>query len=272
MCFISVGHKGSISDDVLTVSVSSHFLPNFFKMLRTMNNISVCGARLNQSDPFHIGDRYGGIPLNLCTNLLGSCVLLILFLVIRKNAVRSVRAKLSLESLDNVNITMLLFGKQRVTKSLNEDEEQTSDLRLEQNKNSMGPDAIQYLTFQKYIIIYIAFTTFISIGILLIFDCPKILETFPKNLFLKKPEPSVVEVVDFPPFQAWCCPSISRGPNLVTPQSLVTLPWPTSVPTRQRRPCTSGYTSSSPSSCSQQPSSWWGYSQLASRWRTPTSR
>ena len=130
-----------------------------------MNNISICGARLNQSDPFHIGDRYGGIPLNLCTNLLGSSVLLILFLVIRKNAVKSVRAKLSLESLDNVNITMLLFGKQRVTKSLNEDKEQTSDQR--QDSNSMGPDAIQYLTFQKYIIIYVAFTTFISIGILI---------------------------------------------------------------------------------------------------------
>ena len=30
--------------------------------------------------------------------------------------------------------------------------------------DTMGPDAIQYLTFQKFIIVYILFTTFISIG------------------------------------------------------------------------------------------------------------
>ena len=29
---------------------------------------------------------------------------------------------------------------------------------------TMGPDALQYLTFQKFIIVYILFTTFISIG------------------------------------------------------------------------------------------------------------
>ena len=30
--------------------------------------------------------------------------------------------------------------------------------------DAMGPDAVQYLTFQKFIIVYILFTTLISIG------------------------------------------------------------------------------------------------------------
>ena len=82
-----------------------------------MNNIS-CGARFNQSDPFfHIGDRYGGIPLNLCTNLLGSLVLMILFLIIRKNAVKSVKDSLTVDARDSVEILMLLFGKQKLRKN-----------------------------------------------------------------------------------------------------------------------------------------------------------
>ena len=39
---------------------------------------NVC-IKFNQSDPFHIGDRYGGIPLNLLTNLIGWIILLLLF-------------------------------------------------------------------------------------------------------------------------------------------------------------------------------------------------
>ena len=82
-----------------------------------MNN-TTCGARFNQSDPFfHIGDRYGGIPLNLCTNLLGSLVLMILFLIIRKNAVKSVKDSLTVDARDSVEILMLLFGKQKLRKN-----------------------------------------------------------------------------------------------------------------------------------------------------------
>lgn len=34
--------------------------------------------KFNQSDPFHIGDRYGGIPLNLLTNTIGWAILLVI--------------------------------------------------------------------------------------------------------------------------------------------------------------------------------------------------
>ena len=44
--------------------------------------------KFNQSDPFQIGDKYGGIPLNLLTNLIGWIVLLVLFIFIRRNAVK----------------------------------------------------------------------------------------------------------------------------------------------------------------------------------------
>lgn len=124
-----------------------------------MNNSNYCGTRINQSDPFHIGDKYGGIPLNLCTNLLGSSVLIILFLLIRKNALKSVRASLTRDALYNVNITLLLFGKQRVFRGLTKEEEETRN-----GSESLGEDAVQYLTFQKYIILYIFFTTVVSIG------------------------------------------------------------------------------------------------------------
>ena len=33
--------------------------------------------KFNQSDPFHIGDKYGGIPLNLLTNTIGWAILLV---------------------------------------------------------------------------------------------------------------------------------------------------------------------------------------------------
>ena len=88
-----------------------------------MNN-TTCGARFNQSDPFfHIGDRYGGIPLNLCTNLLGSLVLMLLFLLIRKNAVKSMKASLAVDARDSVgNISLLLFGKYKLRKNFSKED------------------------------------------------------------------------------------------------------------------------------------------------------
>ena len=34
--------------------------------------------KFNQSDPFHIGDKYGGIPLNLLTNTIGWTTLMVI--------------------------------------------------------------------------------------------------------------------------------------------------------------------------------------------------
>ena len=37
--------------------------------------------KFNHSDPFHIGDKYGGIPLNLLTNTIGWTTLMVSSLV-----------------------------------------------------------------------------------------------------------------------------------------------------------------------------------------------
>ena len=156
-----------------------------------MRNQSSCTIRYSQSaDPFHIGDRYGGIPLNLFTNLIGSFVIVILFFVIRRSAARRVGKRIANDTLDNVeNITMILFGGR------NEDDSEENDVNNKTFKNStmkrrrfntndtddeghsivnrnegsskiedIGQDASQYLMFQKYIIVYLFFVTSISLG------------------------------------------------------------------------------------------------------------
>lgn len=40
----------------------------------------------NSTDPFHIGNPYGGLPQNLITNMIGVAIILLLFLVLRKRA------------------------------------------------------------------------------------------------------------------------------------------------------------------------------------------
>jgi hypothetical protein len=49
--------------------------------------------RLNQSDPFKIGNNYGGIPVNLVTNLICWAILIVFFLVVRKSTIRNVGRK-----------------------------------------------------------------------------------------------------------------------------------------------------------------------------------
>ena len=41
--------------------------------------------KFNQSDPFHIGDKYGGIPLNLLTNTIGWTTLMVRTTLFRWN-------------------------------------------------------------------------------------------------------------------------------------------------------------------------------------------
>lgn len=235
--------------------------------------------RLNQSDPFKIGNNYGGIPVNLVTNLICWAILIILFFIIRKSTIRNVGrkvAKTTIDGVDAVNTwTHIFFAGENtpaaVKKNLEEqlddlegktafiassfsaeaDEEpanstvygsiqdngengcvvresadgpdsggggaadgatsegnnglvvsaaaaaegarfsggsasklsrqQSVDKRIRSLKRGakiyrvrekslevlMGPDAVQYLRFQKYIIIYILVTTIVSLGIVL---------------------------------------------------------------------------------------------------------
>jgi len=194
--------------------------------------------KFNQSDPFHIGDRYGGIPLNLLTNFIGWSILIILFIIIRKNAVRAMGVRLASNTLQ---WTQVFFGgdsqhEDDSEESLDDDSEKPLNGTLVENldlhnntdivaedlpkddveitckdevdsvvvdylqpggdmadddvasrksegsymKNTkiltlrekklvglMGPDAVQYLRFQKYIIIFILLITIVSTGVIL---------------------------------------------------------------------------------------------------------
>ena len=61
--------------------------------------------KFNQSDPFQIGDKYGGIPLNLLTNLIGWIVLLVLFVFIRRNAVKRLVIRQASTTIDSLVAT-----------------------------------------------------------------------------------------------------------------------------------------------------------------------
>ena len=191
-------------------------------MMTAPNNTSqgTC-IKFNQSDPFHIGDRYGGIPLNLLTNLIGWIILLILFVLIRKNAVRKMGLKLASDTIDSMDAvttqwTQIFFRRDKscietaedtleqaesaetlcckdesdkaevdqikVAQTDTEDESmsiQSSSSNMRKNTKIMltlkekklvglmGSDAVQYLRFQKYILIYIFLTTMVSLGVIL---------------------------------------------------------------------------------------------------------
>jgi hypothetical protein len=58
--------------------------------------------KYNQSDPFKIGDKYGGIPVNLVTNVIGWVVLIVLFVFIRKNAVKRMGIRFATTTVDSL--------------------------------------------------------------------------------------------------------------------------------------------------------------------------
>ena len=137
----------------------------------------------NQSDPFHVGDTWGGVPLNLLTNVLGSVIIILLFVVVRRNTVKKVGRKIATDTRENVeNITMILFGRRRDSNKINnvdevedksskrrryatfETDDETLSSKFGMSNNGIGEDAVQYLLFQKFILIYMIFTTTISLG------------------------------------------------------------------------------------------------------------
>ena len=73
-----------------------------------------CINYTRQSDPFKIGDKYAGIPLNLLTNLIGWFVLLVLFVFIRKNAVKRMGIRFASTTVDSFMTThwcSIFFGR-----------------------------------------------------------------------------------------------------------------------------------------------------------------
>ena len=77
----------------------------FFTMA---DNKSECGIYPigNQSDPFHIGNVYGGIPTNLITNTIGWFLLMMMFIMIRKSAFKFMKVEQIGDLLSNTEKNM----------------------------------------------------------------------------------------------------------------------------------------------------------------------
>jgi len=103
------------------------------------DNKSECGIYPigNQSDPFHIGNVYGGIPTNLITNAIGWLLLMILFIMIRKSAFKYMKVENIGHLLSNTekNISRLI----QVFFSASEPSDKTSDCEEGIANNAFRP-------------------------------------------------------------------------------------------------------------------------------------
>jgi len=179
-----------------------------------------CTLIFNQTDLFKIGSQYGGIPVNLLTNLVGWIILILMFLIIRKSTIRKVGKRVAKTTIDGVDAvttkwTHIFFGREEQVKASldalpvpeGEDEidhgngaspthygsteemdrrdsvesaylnsrqtlRQSGAKKVFMSKEKsleplMGSDAVQYLRFQKYMIIYIMLCTVVSLAVVL---------------------------------------------------------------------------------------------------------
>ncbi|XP_059482443.1 CSC1-like protein 2 isoform X2 [Neocloeon triangulifer] len=128
---------------------------------------------------------YEGIPENLLLNFLCWLVLMVLFAILRKRAWNYGRIALVQKSEERW--TQLFYGNDVITSSSAPDAESVasvdSTLFVEKGFGSWlfavfrikdddilrksGPDAIQYLSFQRHVIFYMIIVTFISLAIVL---------------------------------------------------------------------------------------------------------
>ena len=135
----------------------------------------------NSSSLFSLRNNYGGIPETLVMNLLGWLALLLLFLLIRKN-VFNVMSRGLQHNLGRM--TEVLFN--RNSQSLTDPESGglscqdsggfvrwlTNSLKcLFYSEETMlqlaGPDAVQYLKFQRHMIVFVAIMTVICLSVIL---------------------------------------------------------------------------------------------------------
>ena len=156
------------------------------------------------SDPFSVGHKYGSIPANLLTNTVVWLLLIVLFFIVHKNVMgklfssskksthwtevlfrRQTSSSPEVEEEARVPLTdkevMVVVREEKDTVVIDKpqsDIEEDSATNLMENARVltlrekkltgiMGPDAVQYLRFQKYIIIYVLFTTILSCSVIL---------------------------------------------------------------------------------------------------------
>lgn len=118
------------------VEVWGHIMGVFSTM---GDNQSECGIYPigNKSDPFHIGNVYGGIPTNLITNAIGWLLLMILFIMIRKSAFKYMKVENIGDLLSNTekNISRVI----QVFFSASEPKDKTGDCEEGLANNAFRP-------------------------------------------------------------------------------------------------------------------------------------
>ena len=156
------------------------------------------------SDPFSVGHKYGSIPANLLTNTVVWLVLIVLFFIVHKNVMGKLfssskksthwtevlfrrQTSSSPEEEEEARLphtdkeVRVVVREEKDTVVIDKrqsDIEEDSATNLMENARVltlrekkltgiMGPDAVQYLRFQKYIIIYVLFTTILSCSVIL---------------------------------------------------------------------------------------------------------
>ncbi|XP_063242767.1 calcium permeable stress-gated cation channel 1 isoform X2 [Bacillus rossius redtenbacheri] len=141
-----------------------------------------CNYLSNTTHKILLTSVYEGIPENLLVNFLGWLILIILFAILRKKAWNY--GRIALVQKNEERWTQLFYGAMEDTNSVTEVDSITSvdsslhtdkgfcslfscSLRDENILHKCGPDAVQYLSFQRHILFLMSVITVVSVGIVL---------------------------------------------------------------------------------------------------------
>merc|ERR1719334_2336686 len=151
----------------------------------------------NQTEFINFGNRYGGVPQNLFINVVGWFVLILLFAVLRRAAGNYGRLALIRRDNDESRWTQLFYSQQDDEgggrEEVEDDEHNETDsitttdfsevdrgvcswiytiftLTDDMILRKCGIDAIQYIRFQRHLIIFMLIITVVCITIILPFN------------------------------------------------------------------------------------------------------
>lgn len=150
-------------------------------MSTTNHSSEICDTGYNSNKTVVLYDSYNGIPGTLVVNAIAWVVLLLLFTLLRKIAWDY--GRLALVSRTEEKWTSLFYGDHE-KRSLGSQESLDTAVRSQDKGifrwivtyvklkdldilHKCGRDAVQYLSFQRYLLVYLSIITILSIGVIL---------------------------------------------------------------------------------------------------------
>ncbi|XP_023342328.1 CSC1-like protein 2 [Eurytemora carolleeae] len=114
-----------------------------------MSDIEKCNLyTFNSTDPFHIGNTYGGLPTNLVTNLIGWTFLMLLFVMVRKSAYKYIKLK-RLERMSSelnfMNKIAQLFHSGNTNAELVDNKEVQPEMNSSVTESGEPPDNVNHV-------------------------------------------------------------------------------------------------------------------------------